>query len=92
MIRTFRFGALKRFFETGTPRGIPQEMTTRIRRRLDLLDAASGPAGMNVPGWDLHELKVDRKGTWSIKVTGNFRMTFEFKDCDAYGVDLEDYH
>ena len=92
MIRTFRHGTLKRFFELGRSKGIPQEMTERIRRRLDQLDAASGSAGMNVPGWDLHELKGNRRGTWSIKVTANFRITFKFENGDAYEVDLEDYH
>ena len=67
-------------------------MAERIRRRLDQLDAASGPAGMNIPGWDLHELRGHRKGTWSIKVTANFRITFRFKNGDAYEVDLEDHH
>ena len=67
-------------------------MAEGIRRRLDSLDAASGPLGMNIPGWDLHELKGKRKGTWSIKVTANFRLTFKFEHGDAYAVDLEDYH
>ena len=67
-------------------------MGERIRRQLDQLDAASGPDGMKVPGWELHELKGNRKGTWSIEVTANFRITFRFKNGDAYEVDMEDYH
>ena len=92
MIRTFRQRSLKRFFEVGRSKGVPQEMGERIRRQLDQLDAASGPGGMKVPGWELHELKGNRKGTWSIRVTANFRITFRFKNGDAYEVDLEDYH
>jgi len=32
------------------------------------------------------------KGRWSIKVSGNWRLTFEFKDGDVYVLDYEDYH
>jgi proteic killer suppression protein len=40
----------------------------------------------------MHELKGDRQGTWSISLTGNWRITFRFEDEDAIDVDLEDYH
>jgi|GEM_PF-763695 Plasmid maintenance system killer protein len=42
--------------------------------------------------YDLHELKGDRQGTWSIKVSGNWRITFSFGDGEVYDVNLEDYH
>jgi proteic killer suppression protein len=45
-----------------------------------------------VPGLRLHELKGARKGIWSVTISGNWRMTFSFRDGDAYDVDLEDYH
>jgi hypothetical protein len=47
---------------------------------------------LRLPGFDLHQLKGDRRGTWSIKISGNWRLTFVFKDGDAYDVALEDYH
>lgn len=47
---------------------------------------------MRLPGYDLHELKGDGKGTWSIKVSGNRRITFRFEEGEAYDVDFEDYH
>jgi proteic killer suppression protein len=47
---------------------------------------------MNLPGYRLHELKGERKGTWSVTVSGNWRLTFAFSDGHAYDVDLEDYH
>ena len=73
-------------------KGIPQDMGKRLRIRLDALDAAKEPAEMDVPGWDLHELKGDRKGTWSLKVTGNYRLTFKLSAGEAREVNLEDYH
>lgn len=47
---------------------------------------------MNAPGLNLHELKGDRKGTWSVTVKANWRITFTFNNEDGFDVDLEDYH
>jgi toxin HigB-1 len=47
---------------------------------------------MNPPGLNLHELNGDRKGTWSVKVSGNWRVTFKFAGEDITDVDYEDYH
>ncbi len=47
---------------------------------------------MNFTGFKLHGLKGERKDIWSISVSGNWRITFEFKDGNAYIVDYEDYH
>jgi len=47
---------------------------------------------MNLPGYRLHRLKGNRADTWSVTVSGNWRVTFMFKGEDAFDVDLEDYH
>jgi toxin HigB-1 len=47
---------------------------------------------MDVPGFRLHPLKGKAKGRWSIWVNGNWRITFEFRDGNAYILDYEDYH
>jgi proteic killer suppression protein len=47
---------------------------------------------MNLPGLGLHELKGDREGTWAVKVSGNWRVTFRFMSRDAETVNYEDYH
>jgi proteic killer suppression protein len=44
---------------------------------------------MNVPGWKLHPLST---GHWSVRVNGNWRMTFAFEGTDAVLVDYQDYH
>lgn len=56
------------------------------------LDGATSPRDMNLPGLTLHELIGNRQGTWSVKVSGNWRITFAFNGVDACNVDLEDYH
>ena len=92
MIKTFKHRGLERFFKSGSYKGIPGPSAARIERMLDVLDACATPADMALPGYKFHELKGDRKGTYSIAVTGNYRITFQFEGEDATNVDLEDYH
>ena len=47
---------------------------------------------MDLPGFHLHTLRGESRGRWSIWVNGNWRVTFEFRDGDAYILDYEDYH
>jgi proteic killer suppression protein len=67
-------------------------MAGKISGRLDAIDAARIPIDLMIPGFDLHELKGDRKGTWSVAVSGNWRITFRFEESDTVDVDFEDYH
>ncbi len=92
MIQTFRNKALERLLKEGNAKGIPKELEKRIRVRLEVIDSATVIDDFRIPGYDLHELKGDRKETWSIKVSGNWRITFKFRDNDTYDLDLEDYH
>jgi toxin HigB-1 len=92
MIQKFQNKALENLFKEGVTKGIPKELEKRIRVRLEVIDSAIIINDIRLPGYNLHELKGDREGTWSIKVSGNWRITFTFKDNDAYDVDLEDYH
>ena len=92
MIKGFRHKGLKRLFETGERRGVAPELAARLVRQLDVLNRARTTADMNLPGYRLHRLKGDRAGTWSVSVSGNWRVTFTFEGEDAFDVDLEDYH
>ena len=92
MITSFKHRGLKRFYESGTTRGIQAAQAARIRLILGRLDASVNPQDMNLPGIHLHELSGRRKGTWSVRVSGNWRITYRFDGPDACDVDLEDYH
>ena len=59
---------------------------------MDSLDAANEIKDMNYPGSGLHLLLSEKKGRWAIKFSGNWRLTFEFKDGDALNINIEDYH
>jgi toxin HigB-1 len=92
MIKSFRHKGLKQLFEIGKSRSISADFVRRLIRQLDFLNRATSPTDMNLPGYRLHELKGARKGTWSVSVSGNWRLTFTFVGEDAHDVDLEDYH
>lgn len=92
MIRGFKHKGLEKFFTTGTKSGIQAQHAERLRVILSPVSAATAPTDMNLPGLDLHQLKGDRKGTWAVKVSGNWRLTFTFVGKDADDVDYEDYH
>ena len=59
---------------------------------LAALDTAQQINDMDVPGFGLHTLKGKLKGRWSVVVSGNWRLTFEFRDGDVYLLGYEDYH
>jgi len=59
---------------------------------LAALDTAQTIEDMDIPGFQLHPLKGKLKGRWSISVSGNWRITFEFRDGNAFILDYEDYH
>ena len=74
MIKSFRHKGLARYFAKNDRRGIDVKQVSRIKRVLDALDQAASPEQMNIPGWRLHQLTGDRKGTWSVSVSGNWRI------------------
>lgn len=92
MIKSFRHKGLQLFFETGSKAGIQPSHAPRLSRQLGRLDQSSAPQDMNLPGWDLHELEGSGKGTWAVSVNANWRLTFEFDETDAVGVNYVDYH
>jgi proteic killer suppression protein len=91
MIRSFRHKALGQLFN-GKPKGINADLRAKVENILAVLDSADGPEGMNLPGFDLHELKGHRKGVWAVTVNKNWRITFRFKNGNAQDVNFEDYH
>ncbi|WP_297082110.1 type II toxin-antitoxin system RelE/ParE family toxin [uncultured Demequina sp.] len=92
MIRSFRHKGLRTLYESGRTAGIQPQHAKRLRLQLGLLDAAKEVSDMDKPGFRLHRLKGKQARRWSITVSGNWRMTFEFTAGDAYVVDYEDYH
>ena len=92
MIRRFRHRGLKRLYERGDRSGVNAAHVARLERILTLLDVAQRPADIDLPGYRLHPLKGERKGEWSVSVSGNWRVTFRFDEGDVTDLNYEDYH
>ena len=92
-IRSVRHRGLKRYIEDDDDRGIRRDLTNRVRRVLSALLSVENIEGLEgPPGWRIHQLTGDRAGTWSISVSGNWRITFEIDSDEINSLDLEDYH
>ncbi|CNC90420.1 putative proteic toxin protein [Yersinia intermedia] len=92
MIKSWKHKGLQRFVETGSAADINPLHVKRLRGRLRFIDLAETIEDVNVAGYKLHSLQGDREGIWSVTVSRNWRITFEFKDGDAFILNYEDYH
>ncbi len=92
MIKKFKHKGLRKLFESGVASGIQPQHATRLRQIFALLETADSIGDMDLPGLNLHELKGQRKGTYAVKVSGNWRVTFKIINGDILDVNYEDYH
>jgi proteic killer suppression protein len=94
-IRNFVHKGLKRLYADDNVKGVPPDTVDKLRKMFALLDDMNDPEELRIlAAWKVHTLTGDRKGTWSLSVTRNRRLTFlidtaEREICD---VNLEDYH
>ena len=92
MILTFKHKGLELFFLTGSTAGIQANHAEKLTMILTALNTAEDIRDLNLPGWNLHSLKGNLKNHWSIKVNGNWRITFKFEKGNAEIVNYQDYH
>lgn len=91
MIGGFRHKGLEDLYLTGRTRRIGAGYVRKCSRILHLLEVAAQPADMNIAGFRFHALHGNPQG-WSVRVTGNYRITFGWSDESALDIDFEDYH
>ena len=93
MIRSFRDKDTERLFEREPVKRWGPDVQRAGLRKLRILDAATRADDLRVPpGNRLEKLGGDRAGQWSIRVNDQWRLCFEWKDGDAYNVEMVDYH
>ncbi len=92
MIESIKHKGLKRLYEQNDRSGIRADLVDKVRKILSALEAADGPGDMVLPLFRFHPLTGDRRGTYSVTVKANWRVTFSFDQGAACNVDLEDYH
>jgi toxin HigB-1 len=84
---------LRRLYENDSARGVSRDVADKLRKMLAFLEAMQEPTELRaLPTWKAHQLTGDRKGTWSLHVTRNWRMTFRIEDNEIVDLTLEDYH
>ena len=88
----FRHAGLRRMWERDDGSRINPDHLARVNRILDDLAQAVRPADMCRPSYRLHQLRGNRRGTWSVRLSDNWRVTFRFVEGRAVDIDLEDYH
>jgi toxin HigB-1 len=69
-----------------------RNIETAARVKLALLDAAMSLVDLSLPGLRLEKLKGDRDGQYSIRINDQYRICFEWRNGDAYDVEITDYH
>ncbi len=90
MIKSIRHKGLRTYWEEGKTKGLNAEWAPKLRRIMVALDAAEEPEGMNYPGAYFHPLKGVRR--FSVRLAGNYRVTFGWSKDGATDIDIEDYH
>ena len=89
----FKNKALRRFWEEGQARGLPVQNTAKLETLLRVLFRMSVVEEfLALPIDAPHQLTGDRRGTYAVSVTANWRLTFRIEDDAVIDLDLEDYH
>jgi proteic killer suppression protein len=92
-VRSIAHKGLRRLYEDNSSKGVSADTVDKLRKMLAFLDAMQNPEELRaLPTWKAHMLTGDRKGTWSLYVTRNRRMTFRIEDDEIIDINLEDYH
>ena len=94
-IRNFAHKVLKRLYQDDSAKGVPPETVDKLRKMLAYLDDMEDPEELRaLTAWKVHTLTGGRKGTWSLSVTRNRRLTFRIDtvEREVYDLNLEDYH
>ncbi len=93
MIKTFADTETEKFYNTGKSKRFPPDIHKRAAMRLNQLDAATVIDDLRMPPSNhLEPLKGDRKGSYSIRINNQWRVCFQFRNGNAYAVEIIDYH
>ena len=93
MIKTFKQSWLEEFFHRGKHKKVSTQLSSRLVRKLDMMNAAKEISDLTSPPSNhLHQLHGDRKGQWAISVNGPWRLCFRFDDGEIFDVELVQYH
>jgi len=94
-IRNIVHKGIKRLYMDDNAKGLPADSVDTLRKMLAFLqDMENADELQSISLWKAHQMKGDRKGTWSLHVTRNWRLTFliDTEEDEICNLDYEDYH
>lgn len=92
-MRTFAHAGLRRLYRNGQAKGLPADAVDKLRTMLAFLQDMGGVDELrSLPTWQAHRRGGDRKGTWALHVTRNWRLTFRVDHDELIEVNYEDDH
>ena len=94
-VRSFAHKGLRRLYTEDSAKGVPPDAAEKLRKMLAFLDNMGDPEELRtLAAWKVHTLTGGRRGTWSLSVTRNRRLTFcvDVTEGELFDVNLEDYH
>jgi len=92
VIQKIRHKGLKKLYQTGSAAKVNPNHADKLRRILGVLDQASRPEEVDLPGFRLDGLKGEYDGFYAVQVSGNWRVIFRFDGDQVTDVDYLDYH
>ncbi|HYK90505.1 MAG TPA: type II toxin-antitoxin system RelE/ParE family toxin [Acidobacteriota bacterium] len=95
LIRNVVHRGLRRFIQRDDPSGLPPAVAEKVRNIITFLQEIQQVRELqDIPSWKVHQLSGSRKGTWSLSVTRNWRITFRIKQVEGeiVALNFEDYH
>jgi toxin HigB-1 len=93
LIRSFKSKETEKVFKRERSTRLPHDMQQVALRKLRMLDRAVMLQDLRVPPANrLEKLADDRAGQYSIRINDQWRICFEWRDHDAYNVEIVDYH
>lgn len=92
-IRSFAHNGLKRLYAEDSTKGVPADTVDKLRKMFAYLDSMDDAEELRaLPAWKVHTLTGDRKGTWSMSITANRRLTFRIDTAERETCEFKDYH
>lgn len=92
-VRSIAHKGLRRLYQENSSKSLSADTVDKLRKMFTFLDAMENAEELRAfPLWKAHVLTGDRKGTWSLHVTRNRRLTFRIEDDEIIDMNLEDYH
>jgi proteic killer suppression protein len=93
VIKTFKDDETRKIYQRERSRRLPPDIQQATLRKLRMLNNAISINDLRVPPANrLEKLSGNREGQYSIRINDQWRICFEWRDSDAFNVEIADYH